>query len=133
MANVGYLVLLWVHKAAFQQNRLVSAAVLKRGKAMAQTYRDVAIDQMIATVEDAMSHAIDWWGDLPTSMKEAIDEFRVRLRAAIDSVEFVKRALNRRVPETRHGRPLNSDEDCCRTHQSGVPRRVHQIRRPFAG
>jgi hypothetical protein len=29
---------------------------------MAKTYRDVAIDQMIATVEEAMSHAIDWWG-----------------------------------------------------------------------
>jgi hypothetical protein len=66
---------------------------------MAQTYRDVAIDQMIATVEDAMSHAIDWWGDLPTSMKEAIDEFRVQLGATIDSVEFVKRALSRPVPE----------------------------------
>ena len=66
---------------------------------MAQTYRDVAIDQMIATVEDAMSHAIDWWGDLPTSMKEAIDEFRVQLGAAIDSVEFVKKALDRRIPE----------------------------------
>jgi hypothetical protein len=40
------------------------------------------------------------WGDLPTSMKEAIDEFRVQLGAAIDSVEFVKRALDRQVPET---------------------------------
>ena len=67
---------------------------------MAQTYRDVAINQMIATTEEAMSHAIDWWGDLPTSMKEAIDKFRVQLGAAIDSVEFVKRALDRQVPET---------------------------------
>jgi hypothetical protein len=67
---------------------------------MAQTYRDVAINQMIATTEEAMSHAIDWWGDLPTSMKEAIDKFRVQLGAAIDSVEFVKRALDRPVPET---------------------------------
>jgi hypothetical protein len=66
---------------------------------MAQTYRDVAIDQMIATVEEAMSHAIDWWGDLPTSMKEAIDKFRGQLGAAIDSVEFVKKALDRTVPE----------------------------------
>ena len=66
---------------------------------MAKTYRDVAIDQMIATAEEAMSHAIDWWGDLPTSMKEAIDTFRVQLGAAIDSVEFVKRALDRSVPE----------------------------------
>jgi len=66
---------------------------------MAKTYRDVAIDQMIATVEEAMSHAIDWWGTLPTPMNEAIDKFRFQLEAAIDSVEFVKKALDRRVPE----------------------------------
>ena len=47
------------------------------GKTMAKTYRDVAIDQMIATVEEAMSRAIDWWGNLPTPMNEAIDKFRV--------------------------------------------------------
>ena len=46
---------------------------------MAQSYRDVAINQMIATTEEAMSHAIDWWGDLPTSMKEAIDKFTFNL------------------------------------------------------
>jgi hypothetical protein len=83
-------------------NDVVPAAALKRerGKAMAQIYRDVAINQMIATVEEAMSHAIDWWGDLPTPMNEAIDKFRVQLGAAIDSVEFVKKALDRTVPET---------------------------------
>ena len=67
---------------------------------MAKTYRNVAIDQMIGTVEEAMSRAIDWWGDLPTPMNEAIDKFRVQLGAAIDSVEFVKKALDRSVPET---------------------------------
>jgi hypothetical protein len=67
---------------------------------MAKTYRDVAIEQMIATVEEAMSRVIDWWGDLPTPMNEAIDSFRVQLGAAIDSVEFVKRALDRPAPET---------------------------------
>jgi hypothetical protein len=67
---------------------------------MAKTYRDVAIEQMIATVEEAMSRAIDWWGDLPAPMNEAIADFRVQLGAAIDSVEFVKRALGRPVPET---------------------------------
>jgi hypothetical protein len=67
---------------------------------MAKTYRDVAIEQMIATVEEAMSRAIDWWGDLPAPMNEAIDNFRVQVGAAIDSVEFVKRALDRPVPET---------------------------------
>src|SRR5215467_4851438 len=87
--------------AALQQTMRPSAESPKaRGKGMAQTYRDVAINQMIATTEEAMSRAIDWWGDLPTSMKEAIDEFRVQLGAAIDSVEFVKRALDRTVPET---------------------------------
>jgi hypothetical protein len=35
---------------------------------MAKTYRDVAIEQMIATVEEAMSRVIDWWVDLPTPM-----------------------------------------------------------------
>ena len=53
-----------------------------------------AVEQMIATVEDAMSGVIDWWGELPTPMNEAIDKFRVQLEAAIDSVEFVKRALD---------------------------------------
>ena len=65
-----------------------------------QTYRDVAIEQMIATVEEAMSQAIDWWGDLPPSMKEAIEQFRIELGTAIDSVEFVKKALAREVYET---------------------------------
>jgi NTE family protein len=46
---------------------------------MAKTYRDVAIDQIVATVEEAMSHAIDWWGTLPTPMNEAIDKFRIQL------------------------------------------------------
>ena len=67
---------------------------------MAKTYRDAAIEQMIATVEEAMSGVIDWWGELPMPMKEAIDSFRVKLGAAIDSVEFVKRALDRPAPET---------------------------------
>jgi len=66
---------------------------------MVKTYRDVAVDQMIATVEEAMSHAIDWWGSLPIPMNEAIDKFRIQLGAAIDSVEFVKKALERPVPE----------------------------------
>ena len=67
---------------------------------MAKTYHDLAIEQMMATVEEAMSRVIDWWGELPTPMNEAIDKFRVQLGAAIDSVEFVKRALDRPAPET---------------------------------
>ncbi len=66
---------------------------------MARTYRDVAIEDMLRTVEEAMSRVIDWWGELPPSMEEAIGQFRIQLGAAIDSVEFVKRALDRQVPE----------------------------------
>ncbi len=36
-------------------------------------------------------------------MKEAIEQFRIQLGAAIDSVEFVKRALDREVHETDRG------------------------------
>jgi hypothetical protein len=34
---------------------------------MARTYRDIAIEEMLGTVEEAMSQAIDWWGDLPAA------------------------------------------------------------------
>jgi hypothetical protein len=67
---------------------------------MARTYREVAIEDMLRTVQQAMSGVIDWWGDLPPPMTEAIERFRAQLGAAIDSVEFVKRALDSRVPET---------------------------------
>jgi hypothetical protein len=68
--------------------------------AMAKTYREVAIDEMLRTVEEAMSRVINWYGDLPPPMKEAIEQFRTQLGAAIDSVEFVKRALDREIHET---------------------------------
>ena len=67
---------------------------------MARTYREIAIEEMMGTVEEAMRQVIDWWGDLPPPMKEAIEQFRTQLGAAIDSVEFVKRALDRQVHET---------------------------------
>ena len=70
---------------------------------MARTYREMAIEEMLLTVEEAMSQVIDWWGDLPPPMNEAIEQFRTQLGAAIDSVEFVKRALDREVPETDYG------------------------------
>ena len=44
-----------------------------------------------------------WWGDLPAPMKAAIEQFRTQLGAAIDSVEFVKRALDRQVHENDRG------------------------------
>ena len=70
---------------------------------MASTYREIAIEQMLRTVEEAMSQVIDFWGDLPAPMKESIEQFRTHLGAAIDSVEFVKRALDRQVPENERG------------------------------
>lgn len=70
---------------------------------MARTYRDIAIEDMLRTVEEAMSRVIDWWGDLPPPMKEAVEQFRTQIGAAIDSVEFVKRALDRQVLETDRG------------------------------
>jgi hypothetical protein len=51
-----------------------------------------------------MSSVIDWWGDLPPPMKEAIEQFRIQVGAAIDSVEFVKRALDRELYETDQGK-----------------------------
>jgi hypothetical protein len=81
------------------------AAAGRRGdSAMARTYRDIAIEQMLGTVEEAMAQAIGYWADLPAPMKDAIGQFRAQLGAAIDSVEFVKRALDRQVHETDHGK-----------------------------
>jgi len=65
---------------------------------------DIAIDEMLATVDEAMSQAINWWGDKPPPMQEAIEQFRTQLGAAIDSVEFVRRALDRQVHDTDHGK-----------------------------
>jgi hypothetical protein len=72
--------------------------------AMARTYRDVAMEQMLGTVEQAMGQVIGYWADLPAPMKEAIEQFRAQLGAAIDSVEFVRRALDREVHETDRGK-----------------------------
>ena len=60
---------------------------------------------MLGTVEEAMSQVINWWGELPPPMKEAIEQFRTQLGAAIDSVYSVKRALDRQVhDETDRGK-----------------------------
>src|SRR5262249_6817763 len=52
---------------------------------MARTYRDIAIEEMLRTVEEAMHRVVDGWGVLPPPMEEAIDQFRTQLGAAIDS------------------------------------------------
>ena len=67
---------------------------------MARTYREVAIEEMLRTVEEAMRRVINWWGVLPPPMEEAVEQFRTQLGTAIDSVEFVKKALDREVHET---------------------------------
>jgi len=67
---------------------------------MAKTYREIAMNDMLGTVEDAMRMVLNNWADMPPNMKDAIEEFRIRLGAAIDSVEFVKRALDREAHET---------------------------------
>jgi hypothetical protein len=67
---------------------------------VAKIYREIVMEEMVLTVEEAMSRVIDWWGDLPPSMKEAIEDFRAQVGAAIDSVEFVKRALDTPAPDT---------------------------------
>jgi hypothetical protein len=67
---------------------------------MARTYREIAIEEMLRTVEEAMHRVIDSWGVLPSPMEEAVEQFRTQLGAAIDSVEFVRRALDREVHET---------------------------------
>ena len=66
---------------------------------MARTYREIAMEQMLGTVEEAMSDVIVYWGCLPAPMKEAIEQFRAQLDAAIDSVEFVRKAFDREVHE----------------------------------
>jgi hypothetical protein len=71
---------------------------------MAKTYRELAIEEMLQTVEEAMSQVVDWWGDLPPPMKEAVEQFPTQLGAAIDSVEFVKRALDREAHEADRGK-----------------------------
>ena len=69
---------------------------------MAITYREVAIDEMLRTVEEAMHRVINRWEDLPPPMKHAVEQFRIQLGAAIDSVEFVKKALDREIHDTEH-------------------------------
>ena len=70
---------------------------------MAKTYREIAIEEMLLTVEEAMSRVLDLWGPLPPPLKEDIEQFCTQLGAAINSVECVKRALDTQPPETNSG------------------------------
>ena len=93
----GYLIVEAVvsRRALFHQFLGPAYLLEEGGDTMARTYREVAIEEMLGTVQEAMSRVVNWWGDLPPPMKEAIEQFRTQLGAAIDSVEFVKRALDR--------------------------------------
>lgn len=71
---------------------------------MAKIYREIAVDGMVGTVEDAMRHVLNCWAELPPEMQDAIDQFRGRLEAAIDSVYVVKRALDTQVHESEEDR-----------------------------
>jgi len=51
--------------------------------AMARTYRDIAMEEMLRTVEEAMRRVINRWEDLPPPMKDAVDQFRIRVVAAL--------------------------------------------------
>ena len=64
---------------------------------MARTYREVAIEEMVQTVEEAMSQVIDWWGDLPAPMKESIEQFPPR---SLLSIAKSKSARSRIRPST---------------------------------
>ena len=66
---------------------------------MAKTYREIAMNDMLGTVEAAMRQVLNCWADLPPPMQDAIEEFRRELGAAIDSVEFVRKALASEVYE----------------------------------
>jgi hypothetical protein len=70
------------------------------GEAMAKIYREIAIDGMMGTVENAMRRVLNNWAELPPPMQDAIDQFRAQLEATIDSVYVVKRALDTQVHES---------------------------------
>ena len=79
---------------------------------MARTYRDIAIEDMLGTVQEAMSQAIDWWGDLPPPMKEAIEQFRTELGAAIDLKNLLERHWGDKYTKQITGAAL-PDFFCC--------------------
>jgi type IV secretory pathway ATPase VirB11/archaellum biosynthesis ATPase len=67
---------------------------------MAKIYREIAINDMVGTVETAMRKVLDCWAELPPEMQDAVDQFRGQLEAAIDSVYVVKRALDTQIHDT---------------------------------
>jgi len=79
---------------------VVSALLRRKGIGAMAIYREKAINDMVGTIEDAMRQVLDCWAELPPEMQDAVDQFRVQLGAAIDSVYLVKRALDQEVHES---------------------------------
>src|SRR5262245_8419894 len=68
---------------------------------------DFAVRQTVGRSKHAnSSHPSSRGTSMPPSMKEAIEQFRTQLGAAIDSIEFVKKVLDRQILETGPGKGL---------------------------
>jgi hypothetical protein len=52
--------------------------MVKRRQQVARTNREVAIEDMVQTIEEADESVIDWWGDFACAY-EAIEQFRAQL------------------------------------------------------
>ncbi|MFZ1885414.1 MAG: hypothetical protein WAU53_17900 [Rhodoplanes sp.] len=69
------------------------------------------IEEMLRTVEEAMSRVIDCWGDLPPPMKEAIEQFRTQLGAAIIPWNLLRGHSTDKYPKLTAGKALS--DVCC--------------------
>ena len=87
---------------------------------MARTYRDIAIEDMLRTVEDAMSHVIDWWGDLPPPMKKRSSSFAPNSGRQSTPWNSSKGHSTGKPPKPTAGKAL--PDVCCGT-RSGSSRR----------
>ena len=83
-------------------------------------YRDVAVNGMVGTIEDAMRQVLHCWAELSPEMQDAIDAFRTQLGAAIDSMYLVKRALDQEVHESEMRLGQTASESCIVTASSQV-------------
>ena len=68
---------------------------------MARTYRDVAIEEMLATVEEAMSHVIEWWETCRRQRKMRSSSFtpnfyRINCRPKLGVKLLVSNTLSRK-------------------------------------
>jgi hypothetical protein len=92
---------------------------------MAKTYREIAIEDMLRTVEEAMSQVINWWGDLPPPMKEAIEQFRIQLGACLSTAPIA--SWSHRRQDTQTFAFGNRDIQCHLTSILGRYRRRYAV------